>query len=257
MIEPKKLWFWRRMIAVSLDFIPVSLIFVALFVMLVGGNSDKARLSGFGVSTSACAEAKPSAEVVSAGDRMMPGVVWNAAALCRVTSFGVAEDRFVRLARIEQPTKNVTTTQAVAVSVDASGNPISPFYLDWLGFLLFLAAYLAFVTSRLQATPAMRLLGIKLIGQEGERAGLKPVALRLLYACIPLLVIVAIGFGSLWLIAVKGISGWLIPADLIMSLLIGFCWWHPYSVRPTLPRAPLHDILAGTRIIRPAVDASA
>lgn len=241
----------------SLDFIAVSLVFVLLFVVLVGGASDKARLSGFGVSTSICADTKASTEVVDIGNRMMPGVAWTTAALCRVTSFGIAQDRFVQLARIERPKENVTTTQAVSVPVDASGGPVSPFYLDWLGYLLFAATYLAFVISRWQATPAMRLLGIKLVGRDGERAGLKPAVLRLLYACVPLVVMIAVVLGGLWLVNRPFVSIWLLAPTLLISLLIPFFWWRPFSLRPSLPRAPLHDIWAGTRIIRPTVDTAA
>ena len=238
----------------SLDFIAVSLVFVLLFVVLVGGASDKARLSGFGVSTSICEDTKASTDVVDIGNRMMPGVTWTTTALCRVTSFGLAQDRFVQLARIESPTENVTTTQAVSVPVDASGGPVSPFYLDWLGYLLFAATYLAFVISHWQATPAMRLLGIKLVGHNGGRAGFKRAILRMLYACVPIVVIFAVVFGGVWLINQPFVSTWLLVPTVLISLLVPFFWWRPFSLRPSLPRAPLHDIWAGTRIIRPAVD---
>lgn len=258
MTEPPKLWYWRRVIAVSLDFVAASLIFVLAFSAIAGTASDRFRLSGLGVTSSECRETKPSQAVLDAGSRAMPGVAWTRTTLCSGASFGLARDSVVQLSREDRVRQNVTYTSLANVPVDAAGNPVDPAYLDWLGILLFAIASALFVVSPMQATPALRLLGLRLVTANGGRVGLAAALLRLVYATAAMAAGLAIAFGAFWLVAFKGLSAWslaLVFPGLAAAFVI---WWRPFSLRPDLPRAPLHDIWAGTRIIRlapaPALD---
>ncbi len=252
MSEPQKLWFWRRGFAVAIDFIAASLIFVLAFSAIAGTASDRFRLSGLGATSSECRETKPSQAVLDAGSRTVPGIPWTKTTLCDNASFGLVRDRIVQLSREERVRDNVTYTSWAEVAVDAAGNPVDPAYLDWLGILFFVAASVLFVISPTQATPALRLLGLKLVTANGGRVGLAAALLRLVYAVAAMALGLAIAFGAFWLLAFKGLSPWSL-ALVFPGLAVAFViWWRPFSVRPELPRAPLHDIWAGTRIVRVA-----
>jgi uncharacterized RDD family membrane protein YckC len=252
MVEPQKLWFWRRSFAVAIDFVAASLIFVLAFALLISGTSDTLRLSGFGVTTRACEPAKVSPEALAVGNKMMPGVAWTNAAQCNIRSFDITDNRIVVLARHDKQPNGVVFTRSVSVPVDTSGNPVSPFYLDWLGLVLFLAASLIFLTSRLRATPGMKLMKLQLVTKHGEKAGLKAVILRFLFAYVPVVLIIALVLGTLWLVGMLGLSTWLLVPALFAALVIVLAWWRPFELRRSLARAPLHDIWAGTRIVRVA-----
>lgn len=252
MAEPQKLWFWRRSFAVTIDFIAASLIFVLAFTLATGGASDTLRLGGFGVTTRACQPTKVSPEALAAGNEMMPGVAWTNAAQCNIRSFDVTDNRIVVLARHDKQPNGVVFTRSVTIPVDTSGNPMSPFYLDWVGIALFLVASFVFLSSRLRATPGMKLMKLQLVTEAGGKAGLKAVILRFLFAYIPVVLIIALGFGTLWLVGVLSLSTWLLVPTIFAALIIALAWWRPFELRRSLPRAPLHDIWAGTRIVRAA-----
>lgn len=255
MNEAEKLWFWRRGLAVGLDFLAVSLIFVLVFSAVAGTTSDRFRLSGLGLTSSECREIKPSQAVLDAGSRVMPGVAWTKTTLCSGSSFGLASDRIVQLSREDRVRDNVTYTSLANVPVDAAGDPVDPIYLDWLGILLFVIASVLFVISPMQATPALRLLGLKLVTANGGRAGPAAALLRLVYATAAMAAGLAIAFGAFWLVAFKGLSAWLL-ALVFPGLAAAFViWWRPFSIRPDLPRAPLHDIWAGTSFVKATPDA--
>ncbi|CAN7271126.1 RDD family protein [Bosea sp. LjRoot90] len=259
MVEPQKLWFWRRSFAVTIDFIVASLIFVLAFTLLTSGTSDTLRLGGFGMITRICGPTKVSPEALAAGNKMMPGVDWTNAAQCNIRSFDITDNRVIVLARHDKQANGAVFTLSVSVPVDTSGNPVSPFYLDWFGLALFLFASLIFLTSRLRATPGMKLMKLQLVTKDGEKAGLKAVILRFLFAYIPVVLIIALGFGTLWLVGVLSLSTWLLAPAFFAALVIALTWWRPFELRRSLPHAPLHDIWAGTRIVRvaptPAVEA--
>ncbi|MGX1787539.1 hypothetical protein ACWIGM_12395 [Bosea sp. NPDC055332] len=260
MTEPPKLWYWRRVIAVSLDFVAASLIFVLAFSAIAGTASDRFRLSGLGVTSSECRETKPSQAVLDAGSRTMPGIIWTKTTLCDGTSFGLVRDRIVQLSREERIRDNATQTSWASVAVDAAGNPVDPTYLDWLGILFFVAVSVLFVISPMQATPALRLFGLRLVASDGGRVGLAAALLRLVYGAAATALGLAIAFGVFWLVVTKGLTAWLLALVFLCLATAYAVWWRPFSVRPDLPHAPLHDILAGTRIVRvaptPALDAA-
>ncbi len=61
----------------------------------------------------------------------------------------------MRLARVDKGTDDVIRSVSVDVAVDDLGRATKPFFLDWIGYLGFLAAILACQTlSPWQATPA-------------------------------------------------------------------------------------------------------
>ncbi|WP_293812442.1 RDD family protein [uncultured Bosea sp.] len=248
----EKLWYWRRHLAIGLDFLPFALILVVLTVLFFGGNSDRVRLDGFGVSVSRCGPGKMDQSVLDAGNAMMSGVVWNQAAFCDISAFGIASNRIVHLARVEKGADNITRTVSVKVPVDDGGRSVSPFYLDWIGYLAFVAAIVGFQATRWQATPAMRLLRIRLVANNGEPAGVKRSFLRLIYAALLSLAVTAVFFGPLWLIVAGGYSPWLMLPALLIALTLYLSWWCPFALKRSLPRAPLHDVWAGTRIVRVA-----
>ncbi|MGW9331867.1 RDD family protein [Bosea sp. NPDC055594] len=254
MAEPQKLWFWRRSIAVAIDFVAASLIFVLAFTLVTSGTSDTLRLSGFGVSTRACEPTKVSPEALAAGNRMMPNVAWTNAAQCNIRSFGVTDNRVIILARHDKQPNGIVLTRSVSVPVGTNGNPVSPFYLDWVGLALFLIASFIFLSSRLQATPSMKLMKLQLATASGEKAGLKAVILRFLFASIPVVLTMAASFGAFWLIGAFNLSPWLLVPTIFAAFIIALAWWRPFELRRSLPRAPLHDIWAGTRITRPSVN---
>ncbi|POR56759.1 RDD family protein [Bosea psychrotolerans] len=258
MAEPQKLWFWRRSFAVAIDFVAASLIFVLAFTLVTSGTSDTLRLSGFGIVTRSCGPAKVSPAVLAAGNEAMPGVDWTTAAQCNISSFGITQNHIIVLARSEKQKNSVVITHSVSVPVDTAGNPASPFYLDSLGLLLFLVAGLIFLASRLRATPGMKLMGLQLVTADGERAGLKAVFLRLVYAYIPVVLVIALGIGTFLLVGAYNLSAWLLAPAFFAAVIVALSWWRPFELRRSLPRAPLHDIWASTRIVRaapqPAVD---
>lgn len=247
----EKLWFWRRNLALALDFLPYSLLFVIVITFLFGSNRDAVRLEGFGVTTSSCRPGKLDPSVLEAGKAMMPDVVWNQAAFCEVNSFGVVPNRFVQLARVEKGADNITRSVSVNVPVDETGRASKPIYLDWVGYIGFVAAVLGFQAfSARQATPGMRLLRIRLVAEDGGPASLKRVVLRLLYATLICLTILASVFFPVWMIATRGLSAWLMLPAIFIALALHLIWWLPFELKRSLPRAPLHDIWAGTRIAR-------
>ncbi|WP_336813713.1 RDD family protein [Bosea sp. MMO-172] len=246
----EKLWYWRRHLAIGLDLLPFALILVLLTVLFFGSNSDRVRLDGFGLSVSRCGPGKVDQSVLDAGNAMMSGVAWNQAAFCDISAFGISSNRIVRLARVEKGADNITRTVFVTVPVDDGGRSVSPFYLDWLGYLAFVVAIACFQASRWQATPAMRLLRIRLVADSGEPAGVKRSLLRLIYAALLGLAVIAVLSGPLWLVIAYGYSPWLMFPALLIALTLYLSWWRPFALKLSLPRAPLHDIWAGTRIIR-------
>lgn len=247
----EKLWYWRRNFAIALDFLPYSLLFVILIALVFGNSRDTVRLEGFGITTSQCGPGKLDPSVLEAGKAMMSDVIWNQAAFCETSSFGVAPNRFVHLARVEKGADKVTRSIAVQVPVDDAGRAVKPIYVDWIGYIGFVAAVLGFQGfSRWQATPGMRLMGIRLVAEDGSPAGPKRAFLRLLYAALLCVTLFVALFVPIWLIATYGQSIWLMLPACFIALALYLIWWRPFELKRALPRAPLHDIWAGTRIVR-------
>lgn len=250
MTGTEKLWYWRRNLALWLDFLPFALLFTLLFTVLSGAASDSFRLSGFGITMSRCGPGTLNASVVEAGTAMMPGVAWNQAAFCEISSFGLAANRIVHLIRAEKGADSVTRTVSVTIPIDAAGQRVNPYYLDWVGYLAFVAVVLAFQTSPWRATPAMRLFRIQLTTDNGDPVGFKRAVLRLIYATLLLVAVIIVAFAPIWLVAVDGWSAWLAAPGLAAALAGYLAWWRPFELKRSLPRAPLHDLWAGTRIVR-------
>lgn len=250
MTGAEKIWYWRRHLAVGLDFIAFALIFVALVAMLFGTESNVVRLHGFGLTVSYCDAGTLDPSAVAAGNAMMPGVTWNQAAICVVSSFGLVRNRVVHLARIEKGADKVTRTFAVTVPVDAAGKVVRPFYLDWIGFAVFLAATIAFQASSWQATPAMRLLRLRIVAEDGGRVGWKRLLLRLVYAALIMLAVVSAFAVPMLLVIFFGVTLWVTFPGILAAVIGYILWWRPFEYKPSLPRAPFHDILAKTRIVR-------
>jgi uncharacterized RDD family membrane protein YckC len=250
MIGAEKIWYWRRHLAIGLDFVAFALVFVALAALIFGSESNVVRLGGFGLTVSYCQAGTLDPSAVITGNAMMPGVTWNQAAICVVSSFGLARDRVAHLARVEKGADKVTRTVAVKVPIDAAGKAVRPFYLDWIGYVVFVAVMIAFQASRWQATPAMRLLRLRVIADDGGRAGWKRLLLRLIYAALIMLAVIAVFAGPVVLVVLYEFSAWVALPGIIAAVIGYILLWRPFEYKPSLPRAAFHDILAKTRVIR-------
>jgi hypothetical protein len=248
----QKLWFWRRMLATTIDGLAGALVFTVLFVAVFSGSSDRVRLSGFGFTTQYCSAVKPSGEVLSEAERTMPGIAWTRASLCTVDSFGLAEHRFVSVSRQDARSAGGTVTRSAQVPVDAAGRPVSPFFADWVGVLFVMAAVVAFLASQMQATPGLYLMALQLEKEDGDKPGLPTVILREL--CLLLLPVLGAGavLGALWLwvLAVGGIGMGVILVGIIILFGAAILWWCPFLLWRDWPKAPLHDVLTHTRMVR-------
>gem|GEM_PF-1517409 len=146
----------------------------------------------------------------------------------------------------------MTQTVSVTVPVDANGRAESAIYVDWVAWLLMIAAWVLLVSSRVQATPGMKLLKLKLADVRGERVGWLRAAGR----CAILLAILGLNATIIMSGLQYGFSNqgglgfilFVIGVALLLNVVVFFPWWF---VR-RLPRAPLFDILAGTRVVKVA-----
>lgn len=257
MTEETKLWFWRRLLASMIDVILGALVFTLLFVMVFGSSSDRVRLRDFVVSERHCSSTKASDEVRAVAEKSVPNATWTREVVCTVTSFGLAEDRSVLLEQREQR-DGMVITRLASVPVDEAGRPVTPFYADWIGYAFALAGIVAFLASRMQATPGLRLLGLRLEMADGTRPTLRTVVVReLCILILPFLIALPflfIAWGLVTGLAAGAIGSGTAFAFVVLLVLSAwallFLWWRPFTIRSEWPRAPLHDVLARTRMVR-------
>lgn len=257
MVEEAKLWFWRRVLASIVDFVLGAFVFTLLFAMVFDRLSANVRLSAFGVSWTHCGTATASDEVRAVADRLLPNATWHQTSLCRFISFGLAEDRAIVFRSREQRDRTLLV-RSVSVPVDEAGRRAYPFYANWVGFLFIVASIVAFLASGLQATPGLRLAGLRLEGMDGYGPTLGRVILReLCIVVVPFLLVAplfAIVSGTVKSSFSGAIGAGVAPAIVLAVFALHgvgiFLWWRPFTLRRAWPRAPLHDVLTGTRMVR-------
>lgn len=106
--------------------------------------------------------------------------------------------------------------------------------------------YVAFECSNLQATPGKLLVGLKVVGEDGVNFGVatKRFLIKYLALFVPLII------GPILTAGCFGIAVMMMPLliVLIVSVLVGFI--DPLFVIFSSQRRGIHDIFAGTQVIR-------
>jgi uncharacterized RDD family membrane protein YckC len=239
----EKIWFWRRAFAFAIDSILAQIIIVIAVLLIWGGKSDTVRLASSLIAKTNCQQIATDGPARPAADLNMPGRKWNAAFSCEIRNFDILEHRFVR--HIEQTqVGNATYRYFTDVPVTEAGQPVNVWLADDIAFVLILFGTAFFQMSRLQATPGMKFLSINLQNFDGSRPRWKSITYRI---AIVMAAIIAIVLGFVISIYFQILNLFTILTFMLLVFAGTLFWWRPDLIAP-VPRAPVHDLIANTRI---------
>jgi len=277
----------RRMLAIAIDTIVVTLLFQLAVAALFVATSGRVQMLG-GLTWTTCTIRAP----VPDGLMPPPPQGANLARECNVTLFGAPTARFVQVGRGNSE-QTLTKAGSRIYLLDQSGRLGDAVAVDWIWFFALLA-YLIALEARSGATLGNRALGIRVVDVAAPAtAGLPPRKAALRYLAM------AIGFVPVLLaclidLALYGspAAAWLLLHDLSLAAVANpdggagstFHWspaWFILSLRPESTPAsdrpdwlfdladliqrgwvvflfvqvfreldPLYDMLAGTAVLR-------
>ena len=242
--------FWRRLVALIIDAIIVSLPIQILVVVLFALTNGAVQTTS-GLAVSHCLTI-PVTELPQGLDPPPPAGA-NRAVTCSSSFFGLETARSLTVSRVTKEGA-VTKTFSRSYALDAQGNPRSAISLDVVAFVA-LFIYLIALEHRLGATWGKRLLGIRVAEIESpERVGipLRKAVFRnlLIWAwAIPLLAVLLVSLivshGDMELLLEGNFFIWFAVAAV---LALAGCLWVLIQIVRKLD--PIYDKIAGTAVLR-------
>jgi uncharacterized RDD family membrane protein YckC len=257
--------FWRRLGALIVDLLVVTLPLQALVIVLFAQTNGVVQ-GTFGIVLKSC---QPLAELPIGLDPPPPEG-FNSIVDCRTSFFGLDMARVLVVSKVTQDGA-VTTSIFQSYAIGADGHPTEAYSTDWIAILLFFA-YLISMEHRSGATLGKRMLGIRTFDTAGKltlgfrtfdaaflsRAGipLRKAVLRQLAIVIGSGPLIAGGIVAVAVMSFGGVdpaaifsSGVYVPY-MILAAAINVVWFVWIAVSVSRKRDPIYDRLVGTAVLR-------
>lgn len=206
---------WRRMLALSIDSLIVSVLFQLIVAVLFVATSGRIQMYG-DVAYTSCSKL----ETMPEGLAPPPLAGANFARECNVYFLGA---QTARILQVGHATNEGKATEAASQNymLDRGGHPVDGVSIDWIAMLA-LIAYLVVMETRTGATLGSRAMGIRVIDAAAPAAPsvpLRKIVLRYLAVLIGLLPTFA------GLIIYFGLHGSLDQLDMLFKLSRGDSLW--------------------------------
>jgi uncharacterized RDD family membrane protein YckC len=241
--------FWRRLLALMIDIIIISLPFQISAAALFAATSGWIQQSA-GITVTSCEQV----ERLPDGLAPLPPPGSNFARECNVYFFGAQTAKILQVGRV---TKEGTTTQTVwrGYMLDLDGHPINGLSLDWIVLAVFVV-YLIAMKAVTGATLGDRRMGIRLVDAAMPDCGgvawhqITIRYLAMLVGFVPglavmLIFFVAHGDANPEAVAANDLFAW------IGTIGILYLGWIAFLCVPVIrKRDPLYDRMAGTAVVR-------
>ena len=219
--------FWRRLLAIAIDSLVVSVVFQMVVAALFAATSGRIQAHG-DIAYTRCVKL----EKVPEGLAPPPPADANVARRCDLYFFGLQTGRILQLGHAR---KEDAPMPALTYMVDRDDHAIDGMPLDWIVAPL-LVIYFVFMEARSGATLGSRAMGIRVVDVRQPASSsvpLRKIALRylsMLIGFLPLLAVLVVSLRSYGSPAdlrtfLASVSGW----DPLMS--DGGSWrvqWNPY-----------------------------
>jgi uncharacterized RDD family membrane protein YckC len=242
--------FWRRVLALLIDAMLISLLVGIIGVPLYGPTGGAIRVSSTFVNDTTCTATSPNRP----GVRLPMDFTPTGAGICVRRFFGLEHDRTLI---IQQITKSgaVTYSRVISLPVDAEGRVVKPFYLDNLTLVL-IAIYLFLLEWLIGTTIGKRILGLRVRSLDGARITLSQSAIRTLSRMIALAPIFVFTLGMVMLEPTRATT--LLSDNLITITVVTIGWilafFVNFAVTVRRGNLPWYDQWAGTEVVRFARD---
>jgi hypothetical protein len=282
--------FWRRLFAISIDSIIVSVLFQVIAAALFAVTSGEIQTHG-DVAYTTCVKL----EKVPEGLAPPPPADVNVARRCDVYFLGLQTGRILQLGHVA---KEGALARAQTYMLDREGRAIDAISLDWVAAPL-LILYLILMETRAGATFGGRAMAIRVVDvmqPASPAVALHKIVLRylaMLIGFLPLLVILIVDLGiygspddlreflaslSAWETFMSDGASWRIqwrpylldlperllgpttswPGDdewpCAVAVILANLWMIFLAVQVALKRDPVYDRLAGTAVLRELSD---
>ena len=239
--------FWRRLLALLIDFIIISLPFQVAVAILFAATSGRIQQT-FGLYYANCSML----QTLPGGLAPQPPAGWNFARECNVYLFGGQTAKTLRVGRA---TEEGATTKTVGrdYMLDRDGRPIDGLSADWIVIIAFVG-YLLAMETRVGTSLGDRAMRIRVV--DATVPTTPGVPLRKI---VTRYLAVLVGFLPMWAVALAYLGGYgadleEIPASFFTWLWItgaaAFGWIVFLSVQIIRKRDPLYDRIAGTAVVR-------
>jgi uncharacterized RDD family membrane protein YckC len=221
--------FWRRLFALAIDSIIISVLFQAIAVLLFAATAGQSQIHG-DLAYTKCVKL----EKVPEGLAPPPSAGANVARECDVYFLWAQTARILQIGHVAKEEAD-GKTRAQTYMLDKEGHPVDSMPLDWL-VVPALLAYLITMEARAGATLGSRALGIRVVDvarPAGRTVPLRRVVMRYLAMLIGLLPALIILFVYVGLygspdgrhMLFASLSGW---EPLMSESGSRTIQWHPY-----------------------------
>ena len=248
---PQPRFFWRRLLALFVDWVFIALLTTLIFLPFLQPDENGIRLGGAPLTLTSCKNLISVPQEVH--DLVAPEQIAKAG-LCEVRPFGIYNGRTLNLvyALNEERSGRVTTStsRTLSFSVDKQGLPIRTFTPQSILVPLLLMLASAMFLARNVQTPGKRLAGIRVVGEGCAMC-------RELRRLWPLVVLGGISFGfsatppsalatlaqaPAWTYVAGGLGVFVLSAFFYIALYI----WPMIRWRGAMP----HDRATGFEVMR-------
>jgi uncharacterized RDD family membrane protein YckC len=242
--------FWRRVLALFIDIIVVSLPLQILLIVLFA-QTNGAVQGSFGINSTSCV----SIGELPTGFEPPPPPGFNSIVECQTSLLGFDTSHSLRVAEVNQD-GSVTTSIYRDYTLGADGRPNRAFTTDWIAILL-LFAYLIFMDSRLGRTLGKRALNIRTIDIDAQASTGIPLRkaflrqLAMLIGMIPMIIIASVMFFKYLAGAdLTSLTNRSLFSLMIFGGLIEAVWLLWIVISVANKQDPIYDRLAGTAVVR-------
>jgi uncharacterized RDD family membrane protein YckC len=240
--------FWRRLFAIVVDYIIISLPFQIVVAILFAHTSGHVQMTG-GLAYQRCT----AASTLPARLEPPPPAGSNSAVECSFYFFGIQTARVINVGRI---TKEGATTSRVSQGymLDRDGHPVAGMTVDWVAALA-LVAYLIAMETGAGATLGNRVTRTRVVDVRApgiRRVPLSKVMARYLMMVAGLSPMLAVVIAANFLLygfadAAAGSSFFIL---LRVAGILVFVWAIIIFIQVVRKRDPLYDKFAGTAVVR-------
>jgi uncharacterized RDD family membrane protein YckC len=240
--------FWRRLLAVLIDAVIISLPFQLVVAILFAATSGRIQqFSGITYANCSILQTAPD------GLAPPPPAGSNFVRECNVYFFGAETARSLQVGRVMRERGSTNTVSRVYM-LDPDGHPINAVSVDWVVMVVFIV-YLLAMETRTGATLGDRATRIRIVDAAAPlepSVPLRKIVTRYLVIAIGLVPMLAVGlvyfalYGTdLEATAASNIFTW-----LRVAAILTFVWIIFLCVPIVRKRDPLYDRVAGTAVVR-------
>lgn len=242
-IEATRARFWRRAIAFFIDVFTIGIFLSVLGLALFKPTNGAIRISSVPLSARHCSEVSSP----PVGIRLPPDFRVTHIFRCTFQFLGFVYNRVGLISEVTPLRGGIFTTRTVRFAIDAHGQPVRAFYLDYLGIFL-LPACLLLSEWRFGKTLGKYLLDVRVRSLSGGALTIGQAAKRLLVRSIPSLVLAPVVLLPYLMDPAATIT--VKPAPYVASGTAGLALLVNFIISVRRSALPWHDRWAKTEVVR-------